>query len=533
MPRPHRAAQPTLSAAIVRGGAPRARRTASLPPRRAPERRSALNLRVLALLTAGLLTVCSLLACGALGLGGLLIYGRGVLPGVSAYGVALGGMSEAQAAEALRAAMHTITLADPATGREWRVESALLGLAFDAAATAQRAYAQGRGEGGLFEALSGVTITPVYTLVSPVAVDGLDTLRDRLDIPARSAGIALVDGRATTTPPVDGRVLDSAATLTRLRDEADALRDGRLALVMTTTRPAVTDVSALLATAEALLNSPLTARVFDPVTGDIVTWDAPPHLWGGWLTAESAPESASGLRLTLDASAVRAFLQAQAAVLDAGRYLDLDAAVAQTQAALAANRTTATLRVYHRDRTHTVRAGETIISIAWDYGVPYPWVQRANGGIEAISVGQQLVIPSPDNFFDFEPVPDKRIVVSLSQQRTRVYEYGQLKWDWPSSTGISSSPTWPGVYQIISHVPNAYAANWNLWMPQFMGVYRPVPGQDFTNGFHGFPTRGGGQVLWENSLGRRVTYGCILLSNTNAKLLYDWAETGVIVEIVP
>jgi lipoprotein-anchoring transpeptidase ErfK/SrfK len=64
-----------------------------------------------------------------------------------------------------------------------------------------------------------------------------------------------------------------------------------------------------------------------------------------------------------------------------------------------------------------------------------------------------------------------------------------------------------------------------------MGVYRPVPGADFTNGFHGFPTRGGGQLLWENSIGTRVTYGCILLSNTNIRLLYDWAEEGVVVEI--
>jgi lipoprotein-anchoring transpeptidase ErfK/SrfK len=113
----------------------------------------------------------------------------------------------------------------------------------------------------------------------------------------------------------------------------------------------------------------------------------------------------------------------------------------------------------------------------------------------------------------------------------RVYEDGNLKWDWLASTGIQSSPTWPGIYQIISHEPNAYAANWDLWMPNFMGVYRPIPGTDFTNGFHGFPTRGASQLLWTNSLGTRVTYGCILLSNENVQALYEWAEEGVIVEI--
>ena len=128
-------------------------------------------------------------------------------------------------------------------------------------------------------------------------------------------------------------------------------------------------------------------------------------------------------------------------------------------------------------------------------------------------------------------MPGKRIVVSISQQRIRVYENGGLKWDWAASTGIASSPTSPGIFQIQSHEENAYAANWNLWMPDFMGVYRPVPDSDFMNGFHGFPTRGGSQLLWTNSLGTRVTYGCILISNDNVALLYPWAQDGVVVEI--
>jgi lipoprotein-anchoring transpeptidase ErfK/SrfK len=193
----------------------------------------------------------------------------------------------------------------------------------------------------------------------------------------------------------------------------------------------------------------------------------------------------------------------------------------------------ADVRVYHHDTQHIVQPGETIISIAWDYGVPYPWIQQANPGVDNLSVGQSITVPSADNFFDYPVVPNKRVVVSISQQRTQVYENGQLKWDWVASTGINSSPTWPGVYQIISHVPNAYAANWNLYMPNFMGVYRPIPGLDFTNGFHGFPTRGGSQLLWTNNLGTRVTYGCILLSSDNAQLLYHWAEEGVVVEILP
>ncbi|MEL6525176.1 MAG: L,D-transpeptidase, partial [Chloroflexota bacterium] len=174
-----------------------------------------------------------------------------------------------------------------------------------------------------------------------------------------------------------------------------------------------------------------------------------------------------------------------------------------------------------------------ITSIAWDYGIPYLYIVQANGGVESVSVGQQLTIPPADMFLEGNNNPNKRIIVSISEQRTYVYENGELIYNWLSSTGISDSPTWTGIYQIQSRELNAYAGNWNLYMPNFMAVYQPVPGAGFTNGFHGFPTRGGGQLLWENSLGTRVTYGCILLSNTNIAILYEWAEDGVIVEIRP
>jgi lipoprotein-anchoring transpeptidase ErfK/SrfK len=111
------------------------------------------------------------------------------------------------------------------------------------------------------------------------------------------------------------------------------------------------------------------------------------------------------------------------------------------------------------------------------------------------------------------------------------YENGAVKWEWPVSTGITSSPAAPGIFQIQSHDLNAYAANWDLWMPHFMGIYRPVPTSDFMNGFHGFPTRNGSTLLWTDDLGHRVTYGCILISSDNAITLYDWAEEGVVVEI--
>ncbi|HUM72127.1 MAG TPA: L,D-transpeptidase, partial [Chloroflexota bacterium] len=160
-----------------------------------------------------------------------------------------------------------------------------------------------------------------------------------------------------------------------------------------------------------------------------------------------------------------------------------------------------------------------------------PWIQQTNPGLAGLSPGQVITIPSPDEMLPLPVVPHKRIIVSISQQRVHAFENGQIKWDWPASTGIASSPTAPGIFQVQSHEPNAYAGNWNLWMPNFMGIYRPVPNSDFMNGFHGFPTRDGYNLLWTNNLGAPVTYGCILISNENAQALYEWADEGVVVEI--
>lgn len=501
--------------------------------RRPMPRRSPRNRRVwLLIIPAGMLFALFMLIAGGLVLY-MLAFGQRMLPGVYFEDRSLGGLTQTEAVSVIQREWRLLTLRDGS--RSWELEAAALGLQLNAEQTAADAFAQGHGEGGLTALFNRVQIAPVISLDAAALAAELERIAPQISIAPVNAGVAFENGEVIATALQNGRMLDVVATVAQLQaNPALALQDGELALVMQGVAPAVADASPLVAQARALLSNPLDIRIFDPVTGDSIYWSAAPQEWGRWLTAVSDPNSPIGLALHADANAVRSFLSQQAAVFDSSRSVDLEAGVQAVQNALAAGRPQdAVLTVQHRERQHVVRAGETITSIAWDYGIPYLYIMQANGGIESVSVGQRITIPPADLFLKLPVVPDKRIVVSISQQRTRVYENGQLKWDWVTSTGISSSPTWTGVYQVISHEPNAYAANWNLYMPNFMGVYQPVPGADFTNGFHGFPTRGGGQLLWENSLGTRVTYGCILLSNTNMQLLYDWAEEGVVVEIQP
>jgi len=478
---------------------------------------------------------CLLLAVVALG----LLYGSGnVLPGVSSVGVDLGGMSEAEAASALDAAWNSSGLQLRDGTRVWAVSAADLGITLNAAATAAEAQAWGRSDGGFSGTLrsltGGVEVEPVLTIDLARLTTYLESAKSYVDLPPTNAGVSLVDGQVVPRPAVEGRVLNTVATSEVIRlDAASELADGALDLVMSATAPEIVDASPLVAQANALLASPFTVNAYDPVRDEWTTWAAPPDVWSGWLAAETAPGTGTGLSLSLTPAGPTAFLQTSSSFGDE-RYIEIGQAVGLMQQAAARGQTSVTIRVWHRPTTYTVQSGQPLASIAEEVGIPYPYLENTNPGIDvdALTVGQTLSLPSKDILVPLDPIPGKRIVVSRSQQHLWAYENGQVIFDWVISTGLPSSPTALGVFQIQSHELNAYAEQWNLYMPHFMGFYHPGPNMDLMNGFHGFPTRGGGYLLWSDDLGHPVTYGCVLLGLDNAEALYNWAEEGVVVEVM-
>lgn len=477
------------------------------------------------------------LVAGVLAGGLAHVYARGrVVPGVSALDVPLGGRTVDEAAAALQARWDEQTVTLQNGDLSWPVKPGELGMTLDAAATARSAADKGRSLSGLCdlpaERGDWFQVAPVWRYDPAVAERTLAALAPQLAVAPVNAGLDVVDGRAVAIPAVEGRELDLTATLAALEaDPGGVLGTGQLTLAVRPVPAAVQDVSAAVDEANRLLTTTVTLEAYDPVRDQRFSWPVEPRVWSEWLTLAVDPTGATPYTWALDKQIAAAYLDTLEAELGDGRYLDEEAAPAALSEAIRAQQPAAVARIYHPERRHTVQSGETLSSIGYDYGIPYPWIQQANPGVDALSVGQELVIPSPDVLLPLPPAPNKRIVVNMTEQRTRVYENGALKWEWPSSTGIASSPTAPGVFQIQSHEPNAYAGNWDLWMPSFMGIYRPVPTSDFMNGFHGFPTRGNAQLLWTGDLGHRVTYGCILLSSENAELLYQWAEDGVVVEV--
>lgn len=467
------------------------------------------------------------------------VYARGrILPGVTSLGVPLSGQTTPAAAGALQAAWDQRALTLRQGEASWTVLPGELGLILDAGATAAAAGRKGRSPADLAALLdqrgAWFEVPPVWRYDPDTAQRTLEQLAPLLAVAPVDASIRIENGRAVALPAADGRELDVAASLAAIQaDPTTLLNSGRLDLVVRPVPAAVQDVSPSVAEANWLLSTTVALEAYDPIRDETVAWLIEPAGWSRWLRLLVDPAAPGSFQWVPDDGLGAAFLDDLEVELGDGRVFNTGDTLAALAEAIRTQQPLARARLYHPERTHVVQSGETLSSIGYTYGIPYPWIQQANPGVDQLNAGQTIVIPSPDVMLPLEPVPGKRIVVSLAEQRARVYENGQLKWDWPASTGIDSSPTAPGVFQVQSHVPNAYAANWDLWMPSFMGIYRPVPTSDFMNGFHGFPTRGNAQLLWTGDLGRRVTYGCILLSSENAQLLYDWAEDGVVVEVRP
>ncbi len=537
--------------------------TQTAPTRERPKHRAS---PAFWLLLIGWLLFLSLVAGAVVGL--VQIYsGNRILAGVEALGRNLSGRTTADAAARLdeewgnRRVVLEAAQADGSV-KTWTLSPAQVGALFDAQATAERAYQTGREEvrpestgalsrrliastGFLPVPMESTVIAPVWRFDSQVAAGTLRMLANELEVPMQNAGVQVVDGRIETTPATTGRSLDIAAALAALEAypwEAALARPGdalRIALPIVEHPAAITDVSALVAEVSPLLAQPITIRLYDAVRNERAEWAAQPADMGRWLAfdvaapAEGSDATANTLTWTVDEARVTEWLAEQSAAFGDERFVAASDAVPLLVEAFKARQPAVSTRISHGERQHVVQSGETLSSIAFDYGIPYPYIQALNPETaEGLFAGQTIRIPSQDVMLPLPAVENKRIIISLSKQTVQVYENGQLKWDWVGSTGLPDSPTSPGVFQVQSHEEMAYAANWDLYMPWFMGIYRPIPGQEFMNGFHGFPSRDRRQLLWTRNLGRPVTYGCILLSTDNAKLLYDWAEDGVVVEIL-
>lgn len=122
---------------------------------------------------------------------------------------------------------------------------------------------------------------------------------------------------------------------------------------------------------------------------------------------------------------------------------------------------------------------------------------------------------------------NKYILVDISEQHMYVYEGETPVFSFTASTRMNNA-TRAGNFSVLNKIPNAYGATWNIWMPNWLGIYWAGSLQ---NGIHALPILPNGGQLWAGYLGTPISYGCVVIGTYESRLLYDWAEIGTPVEI--
>jgi lipoprotein-anchoring transpeptidase ErfK/SrfK len=463
-----------------------------------------------------------------------------ILPGVQVEGYSLQGLTVAEAEAELNRIWNqdtritAVDTLDPA--RSWSVAPREFGISVDARATAMQAYAIGRGQGifmGISQMISGysaaVEVKPWVQVDQESARAGYMKWAEMVNVPVQDAELGLQNAQVILIDAHAGKALQVENSVALLvSSPASILLDYRfLPLIMEPVEPTIRDVSSPAKDLERLLEGGWDVRAYDPVTDEFFSWEPTREEIASWLVVQ---RTSTGFEVSVDQEKVAVSSVTLNAQLGTKRFVDQPQALSAALEGLEGEQPE-TLIVHYHPSEYVVRPGDNLVSIGFKVGMPYWKLLEENPevGIKGLINGRTLSIPPKDANLELPIVTNKRIVIDIAAQRMQVYEDRTLAAEYIVSTGVASSPTLPGVFQIQSHFINAYASIWDLYMPHFMGIYKATP--DLLNGIHGLPLLSSGRRLWANVLGQPASYGCIILNLDAAESLYNWAEEGVVVEI--
>lgn len=463
------------------------------------------------------------------------LYTGHIYPNVYALDVPLGALTPTEAAAALTAVSAQVDaglliLTDGA--EHWSYDWSEAGMYVDVAATTQAAYHIGREGGWRAQAeiwLTHQDVAPRFAFDAVAAHAVLEQLSQAISQPPVEPTLHLEQGAIHITPGEAGRVLDVSNTLAQLQSVGGDLERVQIPLVFNIVPPAQPDIDDITAQVEALLARTIVLSTYDVLTDETFNWTLDEHISVDWLHLIPGPDAMAQVDVNLHAIHDTLFNLSED--MGEGRAFYYDDVAKQILATFDAGGGDLDVYLTHPERLHTIRAGETLMKIGTQYGMPSGLIIAANPDInpDQLSVGQVITVPSQDILTPYLPARDKKIVVSLAEQRARVYENEQLLHEWTVSTGIKESPTHAGVFQVLEKYAEAYASQWDLWMPYFIAVY--PAGGGVQNGFHELPILASGSRLWAGSLGQPASFGCIILGIPDAETLYNWAEVGVVVII--
>lgn len=468
---------------------------------------------------------------------GSYVFTDRIFPNVYALGVPVGDLTPAEAEAAIQAKWDGEIFIDFTVDGELirQVTPNQLGLSIDVAAMAGSARAA-----GLAGVPFGIEVAPVVSVDYGKAQSVLLDMTELIYILPYEAGFKWSGGKLVTVPGRQGRHLDISAALEKLLQEPSrALAEQRFELPTIPLLPDVMDSSPFIEEAHAFLAGDVRLNGYDPYVHEVISWQVDQRTAAEWLIAGE-----NGLAVRQDVFS--AFIKSLNKDLITGataRFIDELAAVEKMQDGLNTNNANVVVRVQHLPKSYSVEHTDTGYRIGRKNGLPYQLVYEANPNVSwrALNVGDEIQIPSRDVLIPEDPLPHKRIVIDIESQWLVAFEYDQMVFSWGISSGRETAPTYPGIYQILTHNDVAFGGSFALcedagtncaqWrMNWFMGIYEVVPG--LMNGFHGAVQLPNGNYLGGGGVYEPVTFGCIMSLDEYAEQLYAWAESGTIVEIL-
>jgi lipoprotein-anchoring transpeptidase ErfK/SrfK len=124
----------------------------------------------------------------------------------------------------------------------------------------------------------------------------------------------------------------------------------------------------------------------------------------------------------------------------------------------------------------------------------------------------------------FQTGRNKVIDVQLGRQILTLFEDDEAVWSAPVATGVRGAETPPGTYQVSAKMPIARFRGVN---PN--GSRYDIPDVHWVLAFYGDYTIHG--AYWRSNFGTPGSNGCVSLTDTNAKRVFDFADEGTTVVI--
>ncbi len=247
-----------------------------------------------------------------------------IYTGVSALGVDLGELTQAEAHARLAAAIEqaqgrTLTFLDPASQTTWTKTLGELGVRYDVDGAVAQAFQIGRQaswESQVRDQLQtwyyGRAVSPGITIDESAFNRVVEELAARVDRPAVDAALQVEGSNIGYTTGQAGRLLDKTDLFQRLSQQVATLQNAQINLNVRELPPRVIDTNATATEIEQIIGAPIEFYFERPLDDmDMQRITLPPSRLIEWLQIEyvQQPDGTAGHTVSLDMAAARRWLE--------------------------------------------------------------------------------------------------------------------------------------------------------------------------------------------------------------------------------